>query len=195
MILTAPNLLTLFRVATVPLLVCLLRYPGRLPSALAAGLFFFATISDYLDGYFARSYGSGTTLGKFLDPMADKILVSAALIMLSAVARWPRVPAWMVVVLVAREIFVMGLRAVAAIEGKVIAAEELGKYKTVLQLIAIHGLIIHYVYFYVDFFAVGIFILWISLALSLWSAVDYYLRAYEAFRAAGSSATARRAAV
>jgi len=174
---TTPNLLTLLRIATVPLLVYLLLYPGPLASLLAAGVFLAATVTDFLDGYIARNYGSGSNLGKFLDPLADKLVVTAALIMLAGMPRTPRVPAWMVVVLVTREILVTGLRAVAATEGRIIAAEELGKYKMVLQSIAIQGLLIHYTYFYADFFAAGMFVLWIALALSVWSGVDYFVKA------------------
>jgi len=192
--LTAPNLLTLMRIALVPVLVCLLLFPGPAPSAIAAGVFFVATLSDFFDGYIARSYGSGTTLGKFLDPLADKLLVVSVLIMLAAMPRFPRVPAWMVVVLVMREIAVTGLRAMAAAEGQVMAAEELGKYKMALQAIAIQGLLIHYVYFHIDFFAAGMFILWIAMALSVWSAVDYYSKA-RLVLTARVKAPARRAAV
>jgi CDP-diacylglycerol--glycerol-3-phosphate 3-phosphatidyltransferase len=192
--LTAPNLLTLMRIALVPVLVWLLMYVGPGPSAAAAVVFFIATLSDFFDGYIARSYGSGTTLGKFLDPMADKLVVTSALIMLAAMPRFPRVPAWMVVVLVLREIAVTGLRAMAAAEGQVMAAEELGKYKMVLQSIAVQGLLINYVYFHVDFFAAGMFVLWISMAVSIWSGADYYLRA-RAVLSARLKAPARRAAV
>jgi CDP-diacylglycerol--glycerol-3-phosphate 3-phosphatidyltransferase len=192
--LTAPNLLTLMRIALVPVLVWLLTYPAPGPSAVAAGVFFVATLSDFFDGYLARSYGSGTTLGKFLDPLADKLVISSALIMLAAIPRFPRVPAWIVVVLVTREIAVTGLRAVAAAEGQVMAAEELGKYKMVLQSMAIQGLLINYVYFHVDFFAAGMFILWIATAVTVWSGVDYYLRARAVLRPQIAPA-ARRAAV
>jgi CDP-diacylglycerol---glycerol-3-phosphate 3-phosphatidyltransferase len=174
---TTPNILTLIRIATVPLLVYLLTFPGPLPSAIAAGVFLAATVTDFLDGYIARNYGSGTDLGKFLDPLADKLVVSAALIMLAAIPRSPRVPAWIVVVLVSREILVTGLRAVAATEGRIIAAEDLGKYKMVLQSIAVQGLLVHYTYFHIDFFAGGMFILWIALALSVWSGVEYFVKA------------------
>jgi CDP-diacylglycerol--glycerol-3-phosphate 3-phosphatidyltransferase len=192
--LTAPNLLTLMRIALVPVLVCLLLFPGPAPSAIAAGVFFVATLSDFFDGYIARSYGSGTTLGKFLDPLADKLVVASVLIMLTAMPRFPRVPAWMVVVLVMREIAVTGLRAMAAAEGQVMAAEELGKYKMALQAIAIQGLLINYVYFHIDFFAAGMFILWIAMAVSTWSGVDYYSRA-RLVLSARVKAPARRAAV
>jgi len=126
--LTTPNLLTLLRIGTVPLLVVLLLFPGPVPSAGAAAVFFAATITDFLDGYIARNYGSGSTMGKFLDPLADKLVVTAALIMLSGIPRTPRIPAWIVVVLVSRESLVTGLRAGAAAEGSIIAADELGKY-------------------------------------------------------------------
>lgn len=192
---TTPNLVTLFRIGTVPVLVYLLLFPGPLPSALAAAVFLVATISDYLDGYIARSYGSGSTLGKFLDPLADKLVVTAALIMLAGMARMPRVPAWMVVVLVAREILVTGLRAVAATEGMVLAAEELGKYKMVLQAIALQGLLIHYTYFHVDFFAAGMFVLWLALAVSVWSGLDYYLKVLTVMRVTPAQPAHKRAAI
>ncbi len=91
--LTPPNLVTLFRIATAPFLVWLLMYTGPAASLAAAGVFFVATISDYFDGYLARSYNSVSTLGKFLDPMADKLVVMTALIMLTGMARMPHVPA------------------------------------------------------------------------------------------------------
>ncbi len=195
MALSTPNLLTLMRIALVPVLVGLLLFPGPAPSAAAAGVFFVATLSDFFDGYIARSYGSGTTLGKFLDPLADKLVVTAALIMLAAMPRAPRVPAWMVVVLVLREIAVTGLRAMAAVEGEVMAAEELGKYKMVLQSIAVQGLLIHYIYFHIDFFAAGMFVLWIAMVVSVWSGVDYYRKASALLRARLKPPASRRAAI
>jgi CDP-diacylglycerol---glycerol-3-phosphate 3-phosphatidyltransferase len=177
--LSTPNLLTLVRIGTVPVLVCLLLFPGPRVSACAAAVFFAAVITDFLDGYIARNYGSGTTLGKFLDPMADKLVVTAVLVMLSGMARMPRVPAWMVVVLVSREIIVTGLRAVAAAEGRVMAAEELGKYKMALQSIALQALLIHYTYFHINFFLAGMFILWIAMAVSIWSGAEYFVKAIQ----------------
>ncbi|MGA2411747.1 MAG: CDP-diacylglycerol--glycerol-3-phosphate 3-phosphatidyltransferase, partial [Candidatus Binataceae bacterium] len=150
---TIPNVLTFLRIATVPLLIYLIAQPRPLPSALAAGVFFIASITDFLDGYIARNYGSGTDLGKFLDPLADKLIVAAALIMLAIVPRYPRVPAWMVIVLVAREVLVTGLRTYAAARGRILGADELGKYKMALQAVALHGLLIHYTYLNVNFFS------------------------------------------
>ena len=182
MALTTPNMLTLFRIGTVPILMYLLMYTGPIPAAIAAGVFFLAAISDIFDGYIARSYNSGTTLGKLMDPLADKLVVTAVLIMLAGIPRIPRVPAWMVVVIVTREILVTGLRAIAAAEGLIIAAEELGKYKMVLLSIAIHGLLIHYTYLHVDCFAGGMFVLWIGMAVSVWSGADYLVKTVRALR-------------
>jgi len=193
--LTTPNLLSVFRIATAPVLIWLLMYPGRVAGMAAAAVFFLATISDYLDGYIARSYGSGTTVGKFLDPLADKVVVTTALIMLAAMHRVPSVPAWIVVVLVAREFLVTGIRAVAATEGKVFGAEELGKYKMVLQSIAIPMLMLHYSYFNVDLFAAGMFVLWISMVVSVWSGVDYYVTIIRAMKPKAARPGGRRAAI
>lgn len=192
--LTTPNVLTLGRIATVPLIVYLLQFTGPAASAGAAALFFIATITDFLDGYIARSYGSGTNLGKFLDPLADKLIVMAALVMLAGMPRAPRVPAWIVVVLVARELMITGLRAIAAVEGHIIAADELGKYKMVLQCIAVQGLLIHYTYLHVNFFAAGMFMLWIATVLSVWSAVDYFIKARGIFGTRPYPTVAKRAA-
>ena len=188
---TAPNVLTLFRIALVPVLVYLLLEPGQLAGALAASLFFLAALTDYFDGYLARKHGIVTTLGKFLDPLADKLVVVSALIMLAAMPCptggepcVPRVPAWLVVLIVGRELAVTGLRSIASGEGITLGAEELGKYKMIFQTFAVVGLLLHYRYFFVDFHAGGMYFLWISLLLGLWSAVDYHLRVYRAVRSA-----------
>ena len=193
--LTTPNVLTMLRIACVPVLIWLLMHTGPIPSALAAAVFFVATITDYFDGYIARSYNSVTAIGKFLDPMADKLVVTTALIMLAGMARTPHVPAWMVVVLVAREILVTGLRAVAATEGMVMGADELGKYKMSLQAIAITGLLIHYTYFHVDTFAFGMFVLWIALVVTVWSGIDYYVKVMRALRVPTVRTATKRHAV
>ena len=192
---TPPNIVTLLRIATAPILIWILMYSGPAASWLAAGVFLIATVSDFFDGYLARNYDSVTTLGKFLDPMADKLVVATVLIMLAGMARTPHVPAWMVVVLVTREIMVTGLRAVAAAEGLIVAAEELGKYKMALQSIAIMGLLIHYTYWHVDFFGAGMFVLWIAMAVSVWSCVDYYVRVVVALRPKPIAAASKRAAI
>src|ERR1700722_13594136 len=188
---TPPKMVTMFRIATAPFLIWILMHTGPTAAWLAAGGFFVATVSDFFDGYLARSYDYVTTLGKFLDPMADKLVVTTALIMLAGMTRTPHVPAWMVVVLVTREIMVTGLRAVAAAEGLIVAAEELGKYKMALQSIALHGLLIHYTYFHVDFFAAGMFLLWMATVLTVWSGIDYFHRAWSVIKPRPRSTVAR----
>jgi CDP-diacylglycerol--glycerol-3-phosphate 3-phosphatidyltransferase len=171
-----PNLITFFRILLVPVLVVLLEHPGRAASIAAAFTFHLACWSDFFDGYLARRHGITTTLGKLLDPLADKLIVMTALVMLAAMPREPRIPAWIVVLIVGRELAVTGLRAVALSEGIVLAAEELGKYKTIFQMLALHGLLLHYTFLGVNFFAGGMYFLWPSLVLSVWSGVDYHVR-------------------
>ena len=168
-----PNSLTLFRVACIPVLVFLLFFPNKPTSFLAALVFALASISDLLDGFLARRQQLVTTFGKFLDPLADKLIVSAALIMLIPLGR---APAWMVVVIVGRELAITGLRSVAVSEGKVISADELGKKKMVFQIVAILGLLLHYEYFGINFHAVGMFFLWLAVILTLWSGFNYFRR-------------------
>jgi CDP-diacylglycerol--glycerol-3-phosphate 3-phosphatidyltransferase len=171
-----PNFLTFFRILLIPLLVVILTEPGRTASLLAAATFFLACLSDFFDGYLARRWGISTTLGKLLDPLADKLIVAAALIMLAGMERIPNVPAWMIVVIIGREIAVTGLRAIALGQGVVLGAEELGKYKMVFQMLALHGLLMHYRFFGIDFHLAGMYFLWISLVISLWSGIDYHVK-------------------
>ncbi|HXJ33936.1 MAG TPA: CDP-diacylglycerol--glycerol-3-phosphate 3-phosphatidyltransferase [Candidatus Eisenbacteria bacterium] len=177
-----PNLLSLCRIALVPIVVVVLMWPGPVPRAVAAGLFIVACITDYLDGWLARRRQSTTVLGQFLDPLADKLLVAAVLIMLAAVPPDPRVPGWMAVVIVLREFAVTGLRGIASQRGVVVPAQELGKYKMIFQIFALTGLLVHYPYaipgttMVVDFHAAGMRFLWIALAVAVWSGIDYYVR-------------------
>jgi len=171
-----PNSLTLFRVACIPVLVFLLFFPHKAISFLAALVFGLASISDLLDGFLARRQQLVTTFGKFLDPLADKLIVSAALIMLIPLGR---APAWMVVVIVGRELAITGLRSMAVSEGKVISADELGKKKMVFQIVAILGLLLHYEYFGINLHAVGMFFLWLAVVLTLWSGFNYFRRFWD----------------
>ena len=168
-----PNVLTLFRVACIPLLVFLLLLPNKATSFCAALVFGLASITDLLDGFLARRRQLVTTFGVFLDPLADKLIVSAALIMLIPLGR---VPAWMVVVVVGRELAITGLRGVAVSEGKVIRASYLGKQKMIFQIVAILGLLLHYDYFGVNFHAVGMFFMWLAVIVTLWSGGVYFRR-------------------
>jgi len=185
-LLNLPNLLTLARVAAIPLLVILMLSDSRQASFWAAALFGVAAATDFIDGWLACKWGVVTVLGKFLDPLADKLIVMAALIMLIPL---DRVPAWAVFLLLAREIVVTGLRSIASSEGIVIDASDLGKVKTIYQMVAISGLLLHYDYYW--FFGVrsellhvnmhnfGMFFFSVALILTLWSGFDYL---YKFFR-------------
>jgi CDP-diacylglycerol--glycerol-3-phosphate 3-phosphatidyltransferase len=185
-----PNLLSLFRIAIVPVVVALLEWPGAVPRAIAAALFVVACITDYFDGWLARRRQSTTVLGQFLDPLADKLLIAGVLIMLAGAPLEPRMPAGMAVVIVLREIAVTGLRGIASQSGLVVPAQELGKYKMIFQIFALTGLLVHYRYaipgttFVVDFHAAGMRFLWIALVVAVWSAVDYYVRVLRQIRLA-----------
>src|SRR5881296_3825786 len=169
-----PNLLTLVRVGLVPVLVVALLWPTPAARAVAALAFLVACITGFLDGWLARRHGMTTALGQLLDPLADKLIVAAGLIMLAAVPPEPRVPAWMVVVIVLRELAVTGLRGIASSGGVLLPAQELGKYKMIFQMFAVFALLLHYPYevpgtsFAVDFHAGGMVLLWTSLVLAVW---------------------------
>jgi CDP-diacylglycerol--glycerol-3-phosphate 3-phosphatidyltransferase len=182
-ILNLPNILTMMRIAAIPLMAGLLLSPTQSAGFWAAAVFSLASITDWLDGYLARKMGIVTVFGKFLDPIADKLIVMAALIM---VLPFGRVPAWMVLVILGREIIITGLRGIASSEGIVIQASDLGKFKTIFQIVAIIGLLLHFNYNWffgiehtllrVDMHNVGMFFLWIATLLTVWSGVDYLFR-------------------
>jgi CDP-diacylglycerol--glycerol-3-phosphate 3-phosphatidyltransferase len=180
-----PNLLTLGRIAAGVVIVVVLRDEGPVAGIVAAACFFVACITDYLDGELARRYGLITTLGKFLDPLADKLLVAGILIMLVGMQREPRLPGWLVVVIVGRDMAVTGLRAIASGEGIIVPAEELGKYKMIFQMFALHGLLIHFTYLGIDFHLCGMYFLWISTVISLWSGAVYTSRVVREIRLQG----------
>lgn len=175
---TLPNLLSLFRIAIIPVLVYLLTFPDRLSALLAAFLFLIASLTDFFDGYLARRHRSVSNLGKILDPLADKVMIIAVLIMLAAMNRIgePEVPAWLVVVIVAREIAVTILRGIALTEGIVMEAEDLGKYKFILQAVAVFALMVHYPYLGIDFYVAGIYFLLLATVVALWSGVHYHVK-------------------
>ncbi|HZR81979.1 MAG TPA: CDP-diacylglycerol--glycerol-3-phosphate 3-phosphatidyltransferase [Candidatus Binatia bacterium] len=175
-VLNAPNVLSLSRIAVAPVLIWLLTDPSRDAGAIAAIVFVLACVSDWLDGYLARSRGLSTQLGKFLDPLADKVLVISALIMLAAMPEGPRVPAWIVATIAARELAVTGLRTIALGEGIVVGAESLGKVKMAFEVVALTSLLVRYRYWLLDFFSAGMVFLWIAMLLALWSGVAYHVR-------------------
>ncbi len=175
-----PNLITILRILLVPVLVLLLRHPSHSNAILAALTFFLASWSDFLDGYLARRHGITSTLGKLLDPLADKLIVMAALVMLVHLGR---VAAWVVIVVMAREFIVTGLRTIAMSEGIVIAAGQEGKHKASFQVVGITFLLLHYGYpvdaglftFEFDANRVGTILLVVSIFFSVWSMVDYFV--------------------
>ncbi|MCL2123166.1 MAG: CDP-diacylglycerol--glycerol-3-phosphate 3-phosphatidyltransferase [Desulfovibrionaceae bacterium] len=165
-----PNCLTLMRIFAAPLVVVLLYHEGPLTCFGAALLFAAASITDLLDGHIARRDNLVTNFGKFLDPLADKVLICSVLIMLTCL-NW--VSAWITIIIVCRELLVTGLRAMAADEGIVIAADKFGKWKTTLQVIAVIPLTIHYPVMGINVHILGELLLYIALALTMLSGVKY----------------------
>ena len=172
----APNLVTMGRVLLVPIVLVFIDNFSPVRSFIAGVLYLVAAAGDALDGYLARSRGQVSVLGKFLDPLADKLIVTSVLVFMVGLGR---VPAWVVVVLVARDLAITGLRSIASAAGLVIAASEGGKVKTALQLVAITLLLIHFRYPVlgfgrsIDYHNVGIVLLYLSMAMSIISAVGY----------------------
>ena len=167
-----PNALSLLRIFMVPVLVFFLIYsPNRVMHIIAAIIFIAASMTDVLDGYIARKWKQVTTLGKLLDPVADKLLVSTALISLVHLNRCSATAA---MIIVGREIAITGLRSVAATKGIVIQASQLGKYKAFLQAVAIILLILYVEAPYLRWS--GEVVLWLAVALTLYSAYDYFRR-------------------
>ena len=164
-----PNLLCFLRIAVTPVVVVFLLFPGPVSSFVAALCFFVAALTDILDGYIARLQKSESPVGRLLDPLADKILISSVMIMLIPL---DRLPAWMVVLVVAREVAVTGLRGIATIQGLVIAASNWGKAKTIFQSSALVGLILHYEYFGIDFHSLGMVLMWFALIMTQGSGAD-----------------------
>jgi CDP-diacylglycerol--glycerol-3-phosphate 3-phosphatidyltransferase len=173
-----PNTLSIMRLVLIPAVVICLYFPGRLGSFLAAVFFALAALTDLMDGFLARRYRTVTPLGKILDPLADKLLVSVTMIMLITLER---IPAWIVILIIAREMLVTGLRGIAAVEGRVIEASSLGKYKTIFQSVSLICLCLHYHYIKVDFHAVGMAFLWVALIFTLWSGFSYFRLAKKVF--------------
>ena len=178
-LINGPNKLTLFRIATVPIIVILLLFPTKICTFIAALLFSAAAITDYLDGFYARKKGLVSTLGKVMDPIADKLLVSSAFIMLTSLG-W--IPAWMVCVIIGRELAVTGLRNIIAEKGEDISASNLGKYKTGFQIAAIIPLMFHYPFFGLNVQVIGTLFLWGALVFTIWSGADYFIKSRTLFQ-------------
>ncbi|MRH42646.1 CDP-diacylglycerol--glycerol-3-phosphate 3-phosphatidyltransferase [Aquibacillus halophilus] len=186
-----PNKITISRILLIPIFIILLTVPfdwgswniGEqvLPIShfAAALLFVIASTTDWVDGYYARKYNLVTNLGKFLDPMADKLLVSAAFILLVEMGL---APAWVVITIISREFAVTGLRLVAAGEGVVLAAGQMGKLKTVLQIVAITALLLHnypFSYLGIPFASIA---LYSALVITVVSGYDYFVKNWNVMR-------------
>lgn len=180
-----PNKITISRIFLIPIFIVILSVPfdwgewnigdTSLPLShfFAALIFMIAAGTDWLDGYYARKYNLITNLGKFLDPLADKLLVSAALILLVEMGL---APAWIVIIIISREFAVTGLRLVAAGEGIVLAASNMGKLKTVTQILAIILLLLHnYPFSYLGFPAATV-VLYIAMIITAISGYDYFVK-------------------
>lgn len=186
-VITVPNLLTGYRFLVVPvLLFCLTPEANKWISLFAFFLFLSGALTDLADGYYARKHQIETVLGKLMDPLADKVLVGVALVMLIPM---DRIPAWLSFIIIARELCITGLRGVAASSGIVVAASGLGKVKSVFQYTALCVLI-----FPIsmspfpflnqlgsDLHQVGLGILYVSAFLTVWSGVDYFYRFQRVF--------------
>lgn len=186
-----PNKITLSRICLIPLFIIVLSVPFawgemRLGSVtlpvthfVAALIFLVASLTDWIDGHLARKYQLITNMGKFLDPLADKLLVSAAFILL---VELDLAPAWIVILIISREFAVTGLRLVASGEGIVLAASNMGKLKTTSQILAIVLLLMHnYPFAYVNF-PLHIIMLYIALILTTWSGIDYFVKNWHVMR-------------
>ncbi|MBI1848699.1 MAG: CDP-diacylglycerol--glycerol-3-phosphate 3-phosphatidyltransferase [Candidatus Rokubacteria bacterium] len=165
--------LTITRIVAVPLLIVFLISSSRVHAAIAAGIFILASLTDWLDGVVARRRNQVTTLGTLLAPIADKLLVAAALVSLLQI---DKIAAWIVLVIIGRELAVTGLRTVAATVGIIVPASRLAKWKTVSQYVAITLLIIEKSVGSQGFHAAASGVLWVAVGLTVISAADYFYR-------------------
>jgi CDP-diacylglycerol--glycerol-3-phosphate 3-phosphatidyltransferase len=207
-----PNSITISRIATVPLLIWILSpaFPanpathgllGGRQELIASGVFILASITDGLDGYLARRRHQITTLGMLLDPLADKLMVTAAYIIL--VAYNPRiVPPWIAVIIIGREFLVSGLRSIAASEGFTIEASEIGKLKTVIQIVSVVAAILAHRWDYWDWggfivavHMIALWAIWWMTVVSIISATDYFVGFWKKIDHAAERARTRRSFV
>jgi CDP-diacylglycerol--glycerol-3-phosphate 3-phosphatidyltransferase len=171
-----PNVLTYLRIASIPLILVLLMPPSSGKSMNTAfAVFVCASTTDYLDGILARRHNLVTSVGKLLDPLADKLLTSAVLIMLIPLGQ---VQAWLVFLIIGREIIITGLRSIAASRGLILDASRMGKKKMVSQTFAVCFLLLHVSGLEDSLRLIGSAFLWISVVLSYWSAGGYFLDFY-----------------
>ncbi|WP_462409301.1 CDP-diacylglycerol--glycerol-3-phosphate 3-phosphatidyltransferase [Neobacillus sp. Marseille-QA0830] len=186
-----PNKITVSRICLIPVFLIVMLVPfdwgeikilgASMPVTHLAGalIFILASTTDWVDGHYARKYNMVTNMGKFLDPLADKLLVSAALIVLVELGF---APSWIVIVIISREFAVTGLRLLLAGEGEVVAANMLGKIKTWTQIIAISALLLHNILFTMIPFRFDLLALWVALIFTIWSGWDYFAKNNHVFK-------------
>jgi CDP-diacylglycerol--glycerol-3-phosphate 3-phosphatidyltransferase len=174
------NKITLARIVLVPIFLVIISIKIQYGQFVAAVVFILAASTDGLDGYFARKRKEVTILGKFMDPLADKLLITAALI---ALVELHTISAWVAFIIIGREFVVTGLRAVAAVEGEVMAASKLGKIKTISQIVAIVFLFIHDFPFDVWNIPIGKFSMGVAVFFTVWSGFDYFRNARHVLKA------------
>jgi CDP-diacylglycerol---glycerol-3-phosphate 3-phosphatidyltransferase len=178
-----PNKITISRILLIPVFVIIMMFDfgwgtltflgAEMPvhHFVGALIFIFASATDWVDGYYARKLNLVTNFGKFLDPLADKLLVSAALIIL---VELQYAPSWVVIIIISREFAVTGLRLILADQGEVVAANQLGKIKTWTQIVAISALLLHNTIFTLIGFPFDDVMLYIALFFTVWSGWDYF---------------------
>jgi CDP-diacylglycerol--glycerol-3-phosphate 3-phosphatidyltransferase len=174
-----PNLLTLVRVGSIPILVGLLYLPGQVWSWVAGWLFFVAGLTDLFDGWLARRLKKVTLVGQYLDPVADKLLIASMLVMLSSL---DRLPAWMTILVICREIAVTGMRALAAQHGLSVPSDLWGKWKTAWQMLGVFLLLLYYPMGQFQTQIWGMCSMWMAVAITAWSGIAYALRFREQLR-------------
>ncbi|OCA85406.1 CDP-diacylglycerol--glycerol-3-phosphate 3-phosphatidyltransferase [Bacillus sp. FJAT-27225] len=186
-----PNKITISRIFLIPLFLIIMLVPfnwGELSllgtvlpvnHLVGALLFIVAASTDWVDGYYARKYKLVTNMGKFLDPLADKLLVSAALIVL---VELQLAPSWIVIIIISREFAVTGLRLLLVEGGEVVAANMLGKIKTWAQIVAISALLLHNIIFEIIGFPFDDIALWVALIFTVWSGWDYFSKNLHVFK-------------
>ena len=167
---TVSNQLTLGRVVLIPIFIAAFYVPGTLGHLLSGALFIVAALTDWLDGYLARSRGEVTPFGRFLDPVADKLLVAAALALLVST---DSVPAILAIIIIGREITIGALREWLAEHSTVVHVSLIAKWKTALQMVAISALLLHETILGIPLHDVGLTLLWVAAVLTLWSGYDY----------------------
>ena len=171
-----PNSVTMVRTAAVPVLLLLPLFPGRTGSQVIAWCFIVAAVTDLVDGWLARRGQMVTHIGKLLDPLADKLIVTAALVVMLAMGRIPMWATWTVVVIVGRELAVTTLRGIASADGQIMAASPAGKLKTFVQNVAIGALLFHYPTLGLPAHEIGLTLLVLATALTLGSGYAYFAR-------------------